>query len=584
MKWWTRSRLRTKIFLVFSSLIVVSLLVTLWFTQLVVSEQAQDTLRRELLTTGQVFQELVEERATRLLTNSILLASDFALKRVIATYDSSTLTSAALNYQQRIGVDLLWITDETGVLLADSLGRQSSGKALATFSPVSQALSSGEASAAVAEVDGALFQLVAVPVLGPDIIGFLVLGQGIDDPLAQQLEKDTGSHISFLEGKDSLPQQIKKDTGSHVSIFTQGRLFASSWSQAERAFLFPAGMAISEILQQSPRRTFLLTLAGERFLSILVPIDSQLPLSLYALVQRSYDEALAPLYTLRRRIAGIGGGALMVALFIGIGLAGGITSPVRTLVSGMQEVLKGNLGYRLGVNREDEIGFLARSFNEMVGGLEEREKIRDVMDKVVSPQVAHQLLQGGVALGGEEREVSVLFADIRGFTSISETLSPPELLQLLNAYLGRMSRVIEAEQGVIDKYIGDEVMAIFGAPLFFEDHAVRAVAAGVGMLRELKRFNAEEGYASPLRIGIGIATGLVIAGNAGSPERLNYTVLGDTVNVASRLQGLTKEYGASLILSEATYECVATIFSCRLLGKVAVRGRQQETTLYTVEW
>ncbi len=188
-----------------------------------------------------------------------------------------------------------------------------------------------------------------------------------------------------------------------------------------------------------------------------------------------------------------------------------------------------------------------------------------------------------MTLGGEEREVSVLFADIRGFTSISETLSPPELLQLLNAYLGRMSRVIEGEQGVIDKYIGDEVMAIFGAPLSFEDHAVRAVAAGVGMLRELSRFNAEESHASPLRIGIGIATGPVIAGNAGSPERLNYTVLGDTVNVASRLQGLTKEYGVPLILSGATYERVATAFPCRLLGKVAVRGRQQETALYTVE-
>jgi adenylate cyclase len=583
MKWWTRSRLRTKIFLVFSSLIVVSLLVTLWFTQLVVSEQVQDTLKRELLTTGQVFQELVEERAARLLTNSTLLAGDFALKRVIATYDPSTLTSAALNYQQRIGVDLLWITDETGVLLADSLSRQSSGKALAAFPPVSQALSSGEASAAVAEVDGALLQLVAVPVLGPDIIGFLVLGQGIDDPLAQQLEKDTGSHISFLGMNDTLPHQVQKDTGAHVSILAEGRLFASSWPKGERMLLFPDGRVLPEVLQRPSKKTFLLTLAAERFLSILVPIDSRLSLSLYALVQRSYDDALAPLYALRRRIAAIGTGALVVALFIGIGLAGGITAPVRTLVAGMQEVLKGNLGYRLGVNREDEIGFLARSFNEMVGGLEEREKIRDVMDKVVSPQVAHQLLQRGVALGGEEREVSVLFADIRGFTSISETLSPPELLQLLNAYLGRMSRVIEAEQGVIDKYIGDEVMAIFGAPLFFEDHAARAVAAGVGMLRELKRFNAEEGYASPLRIGIGIATGPVIAGNAGSPERLNYTVLGDTVNVASRLQGLTKEYGVPLILSGATYERVATAFSCRLLGQVAVRGRQQETTLYTVD-
>ncbi len=564
MRWWARSRLRTKIFLAFSALILVLLLLTLGFVQLVVSQQAQNTLKRELLTTGQVFQGLVAERAARLLTNTTLLAGDFALKRVLATYDGPTLTSAALSYQQRIGVDLLWMTDESGVLLADSLGRQKSGRSLTAFSPVKESLESGEAAAAIAEVDGALFQLVAVPVLAPDVIGFLLLGQGIDDPLAQQLEQDTGSHISFL---------------------TQAQIFASSWSPEERKNLFPTGQPIVELLLQRPgQETFLLTLADERFLSLLVPIDSRLPLPLYALVQGSYDKALAPFYALRRRIAAIGTGALVVALFIGIGLAGGITSPVRILVAGMQEVLKGNLGYRLGVNREDEIGFLARSFNEMVGGLEEREKIRDVMNKVVSPQVAHQLLQRGVTLGGEEREVSVLFADIRGFTSISETLSPPELLQLLNAYLGRMSRVIEGEQGVIDKYIGDEVMAIFGAPLSFADHAVRAVAAGVGMLRELRRFNAEEGHASPLRIGIGIATGPVIAGNAGSPERLNYTVLGDTVNVASRLQGLTKEYGVPLILSGATYERVTTVFPCRLLGKVAVRGRQQETTLYTVDW
>jgi adenylate cyclase len=221
-------------------------------------------------------------------------------------------------------------------------------------------------------------------------------------------------------------------------------------------------------LQRAQGETFLLTLARERFLSILVPIDSRLSLPLYALVQRSYDEALAPLYALRRRIAGIGIGALVVSLLIGVGLAGGITSPVQTLVAGMREVLRGNFSQRLQVKRQDEIGFLARSFNEMVGGLEEREKIRDVMHKVVSPEVAHELLQRGMALGGEMREVSVLFVDIRGFTSISEELSPPELIQLLNAYLSRMSRVIEGEKGVIDKYIGDEVMAIFSAPLPLE--------------------------------------------------------------------------------------------------------------------
>jgi adenylate cyclase len=290
---------------------------------------------------------------------------------------------------------------------------------------------------------------------------------------------------------------------------------------------------------------------------------------------------------LRRRIIAIGAGALIIALVVGIRLAGGITSPVQTLVAGMQEVFRGNLSYRSRIQREDEIGFLARSFNEMVRGLEDREKIRDVINKVVSPEIAHEMLRRGVALGGEEREVTVLFADIRGFTALAEAMPPEELLQLLNTYLGRMSRVIEREKGVIDKYIGDEVMAIFGTPLPQPDHAVRAVSAAIGMLRELEHFNAEQkDYSSDapeLQIGIGIATGSVIAGNVGSPERLNYTVLGDTVNLASRLQGLTKDYHTPLIMSEMTYSQVASRYSCRSLGKTTVRGRQGEIALYIVE-
>lgn len=561
-QWWARSRLRTKIFLAFSALILAALLLTIGLTQLVARRQTQNALRRELLATGQVFKGLVNERASRLQTNAMLLASDFALKRVLATYDEKTIASAALSYQQRIGVDLLWVTDERGVLLADARGLQPPGATLEEFSPLKETLDKGEPSSTVSVVEDTLFQLIAVPVLGPDVIGFLLLGQNIDNRFAEQLEKDTGSHLSFL---------------------TPTRLFASSLSSEARDGLF-AAEAFSPVLlsRHANQEPFLLAVRGEEFLSLVVTIESSLASPLYVLVQGSYDQAFAPFYLLRRQVMTIGLGALVLALFVGVGLAGGITSPVRTLVAGMQEVLKGNLAHRLNVGREDEIGFLAQAFNDMVGGLEEREKIRDIMDKVVSPEIAYELLQRGVTLGGEEREATVLFADIRGFTTLAEQLPPPELIQLLNAYLSRMSRVIEEKKGVIDKYIGDEVMAIFGAPLISSDHALRAVTAAVDMLAELQRFNAEEGRNAPLRIGIGIATGPVIAGNVGSPQRLNYTVLGDTVNLASRLQGLTKEYGVPLILSGPTYERVATQFSCRLLGRATVRGRQEETLLYTV--
>lgn len=565
MRWWAHSRLRTKIFLAFSALILVVLLATLWITQFVINRQVQNTLRQELLTTGQVFQQLLKERAERLRTNSTLLAGDFALKRVVAPlsgYDTETLASVALNYQQRIGVDLLWITDEEGRLRADSSGKLQSGRAIASLSPLAEALNTGEAATVISEVGGTLFQLVAVPVLGPDVIGFLLLGQEINNALAQQLEKDTGSQVSFL---------------------TQTQLFASSWPPLAQEQMFPRGRIPADLLQRTGHETFLLTLAGERLLSIVVPVEARLPSPLYAVVQRSYDAALVPFYTLRRRIAGIGIGALFMTLSLGIGLANGITAPVQTLVVGMREVLRGNFKQRLHMEREDEVGFLARSFDDMVAGLEEKEKIRDVMHKVVSPEIARELLQRGLTLGGEMREATILFADIRGFTTLSEEMPPPELLSFLNEYFSRISRVIEHEKGVIDKYIGDEVMAIFGAPLPSSDHAIRAVAAAVGMLKELEQLNREQQRPMPLRIGIGIATGPVVAGNVGSPERLNYTVLGDTVNVASRLQGLTKEYKVPLIVSGATYEQVAAQFPCRLLGKVAVRGRQQETTLYTVE-
>ena len=151
-------------------------------------------------------------------------------------------------------------------------------------------------------------------------------------------------------------------------------------------------------------------------------------------MQGSYDKALAPLRSLQRRIVVMGTAALLAALLIGVGLAGGITSPLQGLVAGMREVVKGNLRYRTKIEREDEIGFLARSFNDMVDGLEERERIRDTFGRFVSHDVAEAVLTGRVPLEGERRNVSILFQDIRGFTALSERMDPAVLLTLLNQF------------------------------------------------------------------------------------------------------------------------------------------------------
>lgn len=313
-----------------------------------------------------------------------------------------------------------------------------------------------------------------------------------------------------------------------------------------------------------------------------MPVAASLSAPLHALVQRSWDQALAPLRSRRRRMALIGFGALLVALGVGVVIAHGVTAPIVTLVSGMREVLRGNLEHRVAVTRHDEIGFLATSFNEMTGGLAERARIRAMIDKVVSPEVAHARLARGLALGGELREVTVLFADLRDSTALGERLTPTALLELLNAFLSRMAHAIDQERGIVDKYVGDEIMAVFGAPLDLPDHAERAVAAAIGMIEGLRHLNAERAPAAPLRMGIGIATGTVIAGNVGSSERLNYTVLGDVVNLAARLQGLTKEHDVGLLMNEATHAALPARVATRGLGTVTVRGRAAPTTLYTL--
>jgi adenylate cyclase len=180
-----------------------------------------------------------------------------------------------------------------------------------------------------------------------------------------------------------------------------------------------------------------------------------------------------------------------------------------------------------------------------------------------------------VELGGAERRVSILFTDIRGFTNIAESMLPADLVQMLNDYFSRMSPVIDKEGGVIDKYIGDSIMAIFGAPVEFPDDALRAVQAGAAMLAELHAFNTERAKLRlpPIKIGIGINCGTVVAGNIGSETRLNYTIIGDAVNLASRLEGLTKHYEVGMIVSEEVAARVKGKFPLRELDLVRVKGK-----------
>ncbi|MDE3117489.1 MAG: adenylate/guanylate cyclase domain-containing protein [Nitrospirota bacterium] len=216
----------------------------------------------------------------------------------------------------------------------------------------------------------------------------------------------------------------------------------------------------------------------------------------------------------------------------------------------------------------------------------EQKVIRGVMARYLSPSVSQWALKDPerLKLGGETRTMTVLFSDLRGFTTLSHKLEPQALVALLNEYMTAMTDIVFRHDGVLDKYIGDAIMAFWNAPMEQPDHATRACHAALDMIARLRELNAdwERRGVQRLDLGIGINTGPMVVGNMGSRDRLAYTVMGDAVNVASRLEGLSKEYGTQLVIGEATKAEAGQVFAYRFLDVVAVKGRTEPLAVYEV--
>jgi len=264
-----------------------------------------------------------------------------------------------------------------------------------------------------------------------------------------------------------------------------------------------------------------------------------------------------------------------------------IQGPLNILIERMQKVAKGDFSTRTSVLSSDEIGNLKGHFNTMVEGLEEREKLRDTFGKFVSIEIARKLIDTHeIDLSGEEIETTVMFADIRSFTSLSEGYTPRELINFLNDYFSYMVQPITENQGVINKFIGDCIMAVFSPVFGLENHAEAAVRTSVAMREALIEFNAAGKY-PPVRHGIGIHTGFLIAGNVGSENRKEYTVIGDTVNVASRIESQTKVYDTDILISESTLGHLSDNYLREITTvknePVIVRGKSRPITLFSID-
>ena len=270
------------------------------------------------------------------------------------------------------------------------------------------------------------------------------------------------------------------------------------------------------------------------------------------------------------------GVAFTISLELTLLLTRSLLTPINALRRATEQVKKGDLSARVPITATDETGMLASSFNRMVVGLAEREKLHEAFGTYVDPGLAERVLEEGTMLAGEEVEVSVLFVDIREFTAFAERADATEVVATLNEFFEHVVPVLVRNGGHANKFVGDGLLGVFGAPKPLPDHADRAVCAALEIAQLV-----EEKYAEKLRIGIGVNSGKVIAGTVGGGGHLEFTVIGDVVNTASRVEAATRQTGDDILITEATRELLTRDFEAfERRPVIALKGKTETVRLF----
>jgi class 3 adenylate cyclase len=422
-------------------------------------------------------------------------------------------------------------------------------------------LESGKDHRQVVALGDDLFNSVFVPLkesLGDDYaLGVVSVGIKLDDAWVARLLADDVNDVD-------------------VVFYIDGRPVASDMRDNRQAGAVQGALGMSG-------ETGTIELGGERHVVVRGDFDNAGTPAGYVLTA-SLDKAMAPFISLQSQIFAMGLIALGIGVVIVLLLTNKIVFPIRMLVRGTREVMAGNYNYHVENQSRDEVGQLANAFNHMVGGLKEKEQIRNLFGKYVHPSIVQDIVENpdNLGMGGMRKQQTLLFTDIDGFTTISEAMDAEQLVAYLNDYLGAMTDELSAHGGILDKYLGDGFMAFWGEPLTKENHALQACRAALAMQTKLSTKVAEwsERGLPEIRMRIGVATGEVVVGNIGSEQSRDYTCIGDTVNLASRLEGVNKIYGTRIIIDEVSRAMAGEEVVARELDTVRVKGREGGTRIF----
>ncbi len=520
-------------------------------------------LQQDFTNTYLTFKRFLTLRNQRLVESCMLISELPVLKAQLSTKDPATIKDYVLNRQESpaklVQVDLFTLTNEKGEVLFRLDHPERSGDTLTWQPSVSRALQGIDPSSddiSIWVIDNKLYQAVTVPIFQDFLVGTLTLGNLITQQEALSLKHDTQSDISII-----LNDRVEASTLSDIAQLDLLRSYL-----VNKKFI-DASLGTGNIFQQEAR------LNGENFLCAYSRASGGND-AVYV-VAVSVDHALATFKTLENVILAVGFLALLLAIVGAFFIAQGIASPIRKLVSGTEQIRKGNYDFHLNVRSKDEVGMLAQSFNEMVFGLKER----FLMSKFISSSTMRMIQQdgGSVRLGGERRTVTVFFSDIRGFTALSERVEPEVVIELLNTYLSAQARIVVKYNGVIDKYVGDQLIAVFDGGSMVDD----AVLCAVEIQKEITK--VETKIREDIQVGIGINTGMAIVGNVGSEERMDHTVLGNNMNLGARLCSIAKP--GQIIISESSWRLLATKeVRTRPLEAISVKGISRPVQTYEVEY
>ncbi|MFK7862689.1 MAG: adenylate/guanylate cyclase domain-containing protein [Pseudohongiellaceae bacterium] len=522
------------------------------------TEYTEETINSYLELGADVFDFTRAQQAETLqaITNS--LTWDFGFRTAFASRDPGTLFDAALNVLDRSldSADMLMIVDMNNEVIIDTQ-LQGVDELKGEWEQLIENADANEFgfAEAIIAVDGDPFQLIALPLYLPRQVAWIVGGFALDQAFVDRVKETIISEVSI----------IRRDSESSLSVVAST---LGSTMQATLAEKLIVDQAALDGLQR-------ITFEDEEYTTLIRNLfgAQDEDVQVVAVIQRSYDENNENVVQFRTLLIEFYGAVILISLVAVVLLARSVTNPLEKLALAVQKIEEGDYNKPVVVTSKDEIGDLANSVNSMAQGLAEKEKVRDLLGKVVSQEIAEQLLNNPVELGGEEKVVTILFSDIRGFTSFCEGLRPQKVLEELNHVLSTISNIIERNNGVVDKFQGDAVMALFGAPIQSDNDASNAMKAALEIMEALSKLD------SRLAACIGVNTGLVVAGNLGSSNRLNYSVIGDTVNLSARLESLTRLYGVSNIVSEASM-LAAPQFSYMELDTVCVAGKSQAVRIF----